>query len=161
MVVPMLLGEGKTGGRRPFKKSTKKIEWMLAAGRNPYGKFCKTSKCRNPKCRLKQKLTWGDGSYDFDHRDNNSANNKQENCYLVCKICHGKATKLAKRPVRGGWFGEIIGYETVKKKVGYKKGRRVKTTRAKTKSTKAKSLKTKTKRTKAKTTRAKRSKRLR
>jgi hypothetical protein len=130
----------ETGGRRPFKMSTKKMEWMLAAGKDPYEKFCKTSKCRNPKCR--QKLTWGDGSYDFDHRDNNPVNNSQKNCYLVCKVCHGKATKLAKRAIRGGWFGEIIGYETIKKRVGYKKGRRVKATRAKSKPSKAKSLKT-------------------
>ena len=52
--------------RKPFKMSTKKIEWMLAAGRDPKeyaekSKFYKTSYCR--KC--KTKLIWGDGSYNF------------------------------------------------------------------------------------------------
>lgn len=146
----MFGSSGETRERRPFKMSTKKIEWMLAAGRDPYEKFCKTSKCR----RCKRKLTWGDRGYDFDHRDNNPANRSQDNCYLVCKTCHGKATKLVKRPVRGGWFGEVVGYETVKKRVGYKKGRRLKTARTKTKSAKAKPSKAKrSRKAKSKTTR--------
>ena len=170
----MFSGEGKTGGRRPFKMSTKKIEWMDAAGRGIFDKFCKTSKCR----RCKRKLTWGDGSYDFDHRNNNSANRSQENCYLVCKICHGKVTKPKIKIYEHVLTGHRI-YERKMEKVGYKKGKRAKTTKAKTKSTKpklsktkakttaksksskAKLSKTKTKRTKAKTTRAKRSKLLR
>jgi cytochrome c553 len=65
-------------------------------------------------------LNWRDGSYDFDHRDNNSANNSQRNCYLVCKVCHGKHTVVKKRRITN-MLGQTIGYETIKKKVGYKK----------------------------------------
>jgi hypothetical protein len=39
---------------------------------------------------------------------------------LVCRICHGKATKIDKRAVRD-MFGGISGYKTIKKKVSYKK----------------------------------------
>lgn len=106
--------------RKPFTLTQKRIEWMQAAGRGKdyakNGKFYKTSRCR--KCKIR--LIWGDRSYDFDHKDNNSSNNSQRNCYLVCKICHGKATKIAKHKVRG-ILGDVIGYKTVKKKVGYKK----------------------------------------
>ena len=107
--------------RKPFSINTKRIEWLLAAGRNPQqyfetGKFYKTSYCR--KC--KRRLIWKDGSYEFDHKDNNPANNSQRNCYLVCKVCHGKATKtkvVKERLITG----EVIGYKTIKLKVGYKK----------------------------------------
>jgi len=107
--------------RKPFSTKTKKIEWMLAAGKNPYDKsgrlrFVKTSKCR--VCG--RPLKWGDRTYDFDHKDNNPANNSQTNCYLVCKICHGKHTVIKKRKIKG-FFGETVGYKTIKKKVGYKK----------------------------------------
>jgi hypothetical protein len=110
--------------RKPFSTKTKKIEWMLASGRNPYdnsGKLCfvKTSKCRE----CKRLLTWGDRTYDFDHKDNNPANTSQTNCYLVCKVCHGKYTVVKKRRIKG-WFGETVGHETIKKKVGYKKPKR-------------------------------------
>jgi hypothetical protein len=97
---------------------------MRAARKDPFGTFVKTSKCRN--CGLT--LKWGDRTYDFDHKDNNPANNSQNNCYLVCKICHGKHTRIEKRAVRG-WFGEAVGYKTVKRKVGYKKPKPAKTKR--------------------------------
>ncbi len=104
--------------RKPFAIKTKKIEWALAAGRNAFdstGKvnFVKTSQCRS----CKRTLTWGDRTYDFDHKDNNPTHNSQSNCYLVCKVCHGKHTVITKRKV-SGLFG---GYQTIKKKVGYKK----------------------------------------
>lgn len=109
--------------RRPFSIRTKKIEWERSAGRVP--KFSgnrviigKISYCRNPKC--KRKLTWGDGTYNFDHKDNNPANSSQSNCYLVCRNCHGKATVIKKRKVKG-FLGETIGHKTIKRKVGYKK----------------------------------------
>ena len=107
--------------RKPFSINTKRIEWLLAAGRDPdkyfeTGKFYKTSYCR--KC--KRRLIWGEGSYDFDHKDNNPANNRQGNCYLVCKNCHGKATKT-KTVKQRGMFGEVVGHKTIKLKVGYKK----------------------------------------
>ena len=96
---------------------------MKAGGHKPElytekGTFYKTSRCHNPKCR--RKMTWGDRTYDFDHKDNNSSNNSQKNCFLVCKICHGKVTVIKKRKVRG-LMGDVIGHETIKKKVGYKK----------------------------------------
>jgi hypothetical protein len=108
--------------RRNFSITQKKIEWMDAAGKNvaeylrDKTKFVKTSYCR--KC--KTKLIWGDGSYNFDHKDNNPRNNSQKNCYLVCRNCHGKATKIEKRAERG-FFGDIVGYKTIKRRVSYKK----------------------------------------
>jgi hypothetical protein len=110
--------------RKNFSITKKKIEWIDAAGKNvaeylrDKTKFVKTSYCR----QCKTKLTWGDGTYNFDHKDNNPRNNSQKNCYLVCRNCHGKATKIKKRAIRG-IFGNVIGYKTIKKKVGYKKPR--------------------------------------
>lgn len=107
--------------RKPFSTKTKKIEWMLASGQKVYDssgkmRFVKTSKCRV----CKRPLTWGDRTYDFDHKDNNPANNSQRNCRLVCKVCHGKHTITKKRKIKG-FFGATMGYETIKRKVGYKK----------------------------------------
>jgi hypothetical protein len=68
-------------------------------------------------------LKWGERTYDFDHKDNNPANNSQTNCFLVCKVCHGKHTVIGKRRVKG-ILGQTVGYKTVKKKVGYKKPKR-------------------------------------
>jgi len=115
----MFWEEGKK--RKPFKTKTKKIEWMLASGQKIYDssgkmRFVKTSKCRV----CKRTLTWGDRTYDFDHKDNNPANNSQRNCRLVCKVCHGKHTVIKKRKIKG-FFGTTVGYETIKKKIGYKK----------------------------------------
>ena len=112
---------GEEKKRKPFSTKKKKIEWAIAAGRRSYtssGKldFVKTSKCRE----CKRPLTWGDRTYDFDHKDNNPANNAQTNCYLVCKVCHGKHTVIKKRKVKG-ILGSTIGHKTIKKKVGYKK----------------------------------------
>ena len=110
--------------RRNFLITQKKIEWMDVAGKNVADylrdkkKFVKTSYCR----RCKTKLIWGDGTYNFDHKDNNPSNNNQKNCYLVCRNCHGKVTKIEKRAVRG-ILGEVIGYKTIKRKIGYKKPR--------------------------------------
>ena len=111
----------KTPARRNFTITTRRIEWMDAAGKNVGQflrdkKFVQTSYCR--KC--KTKLVWGDGTYNFDHKDNNPRNNSQKNCYLVCRNCHGKATKIEKRAVRD-MFGGIAGYKTIKRKVSYKK----------------------------------------
>jgi len=131
-------------GRRPFKTSTKKIEWMLAAGRKKEEytekkKFYKTSKCR----RCKKKLTWDNKIYDFDHKNNNSSNNSQNNCLLLCVECHRKLTKKETWRIVNTLTGEVVGHETRMAKVGIKKRKRPKTTRTKTKSTKRKSLKTK------------------
>lgn len=109
---------GNPKKRKPFRIKTKKIEWMRASNRDPFGKFVKTSKCRH--CgRL---LNWGDGSYDFDHKDNNPANNSQKNCWLVCKSCHGRHTKIGIRKERDA-LG-FVKYKTIKKKIGYKKPRK-------------------------------------
>jgi hypothetical protein len=116
-----VFGFGEPPARRNFRTVTKRIEWMDAAGKNVAQylrdkKFVKTSKCR----QCGQGLVWGEGGYEFDHRDNNPANNSQKNCYLVCGTCHGRATKTEKRAVRG-WLGEVEGYRTIKRKVGYKR----------------------------------------
>lgn len=100
--------------RKPFPVSVKKTEWMLSAGKNPFtDKFVITSKCRECKIALK----WGDRRYDFDHKDNDPLNNSQKNCYLVCKNCHGHATKIDKRKVNG----LFTTHKTIKRKIGYKK----------------------------------------
>lgn len=122
--------------RRGFSITTKKREWMSAARKDVMlydrdKKFVKTSYCR--KC--KTKLTWGDGTYNFDHKDNNPRNNSQKNCYLVCRNCHGKTTKIEKRAVREPFFGQVIGYKTIKRKVDYKKPRSGKKKVVKKKST--------------------------
>lgn len=117
--------------RKPFNTSTKKMEWMSAAGKDALQwrkNFVKKSKCR--VCR--RTLTWGDRSYSFDHKDNNPSNNSQSNCFLVCRICHGKATVLKKRKIIGV-FGQTIGYKTIKKRVGYKKPKKKSSTKRKTK----------------------------
>ena len=116
-------------GRRNFPISVKKIEWVSAADKDVMQyirdkKFVKTSYCRNPKCR--RQLVWGDGTYNFDHKDNNPANISQRNCYLVCRICHGKATKIEKRAEKD-IFGYVTGYRTIKRKVSYKKPKAVAT----------------------------------
>jgi len=115
----MFWEEGKK--RKPFSTKTKKIEWMLASGQKVYDKSGKLRFVKTSKCRVcKRPLTWGDRTYDFDHKDNNPANNSQRNCRLVCKVCHGKHTVIKKRRVKG-IFGDTVGYKTIKKKVGYKK----------------------------------------
>lgn len=117
--------EKKNKKRKPFKISTKKMEWMSAAGKDPLkwrSDFVKTSKCR--ECPLK--LKWGDRTYDFDHKDNNSANNNQRNCYLVCKTCHGKHTKISVRKIKDKFMGTTVGYKTIKNRVGYKKEKKKK-----------------------------------
>lgn len=116
----ILTGKRVGNKRKAFPIKTKKIEWTKAAGRDPYEyivhrKFIKTSKCR----QCGRPLTWGDRTYDFDHKDNNPANISQKNCHLVCKVCHGKATVITKRKTKG-FLGETR-YKTIKKKVGYKK----------------------------------------
>jgi hypothetical protein len=117
-----VFSEEKT--RKPFSIKTKKIEWALATGRNPYDKSGKLNFVRTSKCRVcKRPLMWGDRTYNFDHRDNNPANNSQTNCYLICKVCHGKNTVVKKRKIKG-FLGQTVGHETIKKKVGHKKPRK-------------------------------------
>ncbi len=115
--------------RKPFKMSTKKKEWNKAAGRDA-DDFKTTSKCHNPKCR--KRLVWGKKGFNFDHKDNNSSNNSQGNCYLVCCDCHDKHTVIKKKKVRNLITGNVVGHKTYKKKVGYKKKPK-KTTKKKTK----------------------------
>jgi len=115
--------------RRPFGIITKRIEWFSAggeSGKKTLLKYIKDGKVpvRMPrsKCRVcKRPLTWGSGTYNFDHKDNNSANNSQKNCFLVCRNCHGRATKIRVVRELDPWFGSVIGYRTQKLKVGYKK----------------------------------------
>jgi hypothetical protein len=121
---------GEEKRRRPFGIVTKRIEWLRAAGTENANrvllKYLADGKvpARMPrsKCRkCKKPLTWGSGTYDFDHWDNNSSNNSQKNCRLVCKNCHGGATKTKKIAERNPYTGEVIRYRTIKLKVGYKR----------------------------------------
>jgi hypothetical protein len=109
--------------RKPFTTRTKKEEWRLSAGTVT---FTKKSKCRVRTCR--KPLTWGDRTYEFDHKDSNPDNNSQSNCYLVCRNCHGKHTRFGSRAVIGV-FGQKIGTKRTKLKVGYK-GHKTRTKRA-------------------------------
>ena len=113
--------------RKDFTLKTKRIEWLKAAGKSgekallDYLSNGKIPKLPPSKCRkCKRPLRWGDRTYQFDHYDNKSTNNSQNNCYLVCAICHGKATKTEKRAERD-ISGDVIGYRTIKRKVSYKK----------------------------------------
>ena len=116
--------------KRPFSIVTKRIEWLGAAvidsAKRLLQKYVEDGKVpsRMPRsrCRVcKRTLTWGDGTYNFDHYDNNSANSSQKNCFLVCRNCHGKATKTRVVRELDPWFGSVIRYRTQKLKVGYKK----------------------------------------
>ncbi len=112
---------GEEKKRKPFSMKTKKIEWMMASDKRVYDRYGRLRFSRASKCRVcGRSLKWGERIYDFDHKDNNPANNSQTNCFLVCKVCHGKHTIVKKRRVTG-IFGDTVGYETIKKKVGYKK----------------------------------------
>ncbi len=134
---------GTENKRKAFGLKTKRVEWLKAAGESgnkPLLKYLADSKVPKnipkSKCRkCKRLLTWGDRSYDFDHKDNNSANNTQSNCYLVCKVCHGKHTKLKVIKEKDYW-GNVVGHRTIKLKVGYKKA----TARKPTKRKKAKKV---------------------
>lgn len=114
--------------RKSFGIKTKRIEWLKAAGDSGKAVLLQyladgkvPARMPRSKCRVcKISLTWGAGTYNFDHKDNNSANNSQSNCYLVCRNDHGKATKtkvIKERLITG----EVIGHKTIKLKVGYKK----------------------------------------
>jgi hypothetical protein len=109
--------------RKPFSLQTQKRVWLKAGGHNPDNwrtGFIKTSYCM--RCGLK--LTWKGGSYNFDHKNNNEADNRESNCYLACRNCHGKVTVVKKKVVRDRYTGWVVGHKTYKKKVGYKKVRR-------------------------------------
>jgi len=117
-------------GRIEFSIVTKRVEWLKAAGTDNANrvllKYLADGKipARMPRsrCRVcKIPLTWGSGTYNFDHKDNNSANTSQRNCFLVCRNCHGGATKTRVVREYDPWFGSVIGYRTQKLKVGYKK----------------------------------------
>lgn len=116
--------------RRAFSIVTKRIEWLSAAGTDSAKKVLQKYRAdrkvpaRMPrsKCRVcGRPLTWGDGTYDFDHFDNRSYNNSQRNCYLVCKSDHGKATKTKVIRQYNPYTGALDGYTTIKLKAGYKK----------------------------------------
>lgn len=116
------MGWGDEPKRKEFKATTKRREWLLAAGKDPKIYEGEKGPLPNSKCRrCGLVLVWGEGSYEFDHKDNNPRRNTQGNCYLVCRVCHGKATKTEKRAERD-WSGNKTGYyKTVKLKVDYKK----------------------------------------
>jgi len=99
---------GKTGKvkRKNFSAVTRKDALIRAKG--------KCMSCHRP---LNARST------EYDHKDNNPANNSPKNCYVVCSNCHREHTVTTKRKVKG-FLGETIGYKTVKKKVGYKARKR-------------------------------------
>jgi hypothetical protein len=116
--------------RIEFSIVTKRVEWLKAAGTDTAKRVLQQyaadrkvpARMPRSRCRVcKTTLTWGSGTYNFDHKDNNSANISQKNCFLVCRNCHGKATKIRVVREREPWFGSVIGYRTQKLKVGYKK----------------------------------------
>jgi hypothetical protein len=116
--------------RIEFSIVTKRVEWLKAAGtdnaKKVLLKYAETqkppAKMPRSKCRVcKIPLSWGSGTYHFDHKDNNSANASQRNCFLVCRNCHGKATKTRVVREYEPFFGSVVGYRTQKLKVGYKK----------------------------------------
>ena len=119
----------RTKHRKEFSTQVKKRTWMKARNSDPdlwRSGFIKTCYCMNPRCGIK--LIWGNGAYDFDHKDNNPSNNSKLNCFVVCKICHGKHTKTDKRAVYDQ-YRNFTGYKTIKKRVGYKKIRKKKIVR--------------------------------
>jgi hypothetical protein len=116
--------------RVEFSIVTKRVEWLKAAGTDNAKRVLPKyladgkvpAKMARSKCRVcKVPLTWGSGTYNFDHKDNNSANASQRNCFLVCRNCHGGATRTRVVREREPWFGSVVGYRTQKLKVGYKK----------------------------------------
>jgi hypothetical protein len=116
--------------RVEFSIVTKRVEWLKAAGtdnaKRVLLKYLADGKvpARMPrsKCRVcKMPLTWGSRTYHFDHKDNNSANTSQRNCFVVCRNDHGKATKIRWVREYEPFFGSVVGYRPQKLKVGYKK----------------------------------------
>ena len=116
--------------RIEFSIVTKRVEWLKAAGTDNAKRMLLKyladgkvpAKMPRSKCRVcKTPLTWGSGAYNFDHKDNNSANTSQRNCFLVCRNDHGKATKTRVVRVYDPWFHSVVDYKTQKLKVGYKK----------------------------------------
>jgi len=116
--------------RIEFSIVTRRVEWLKAAGTDNAKRVLLRyladgkvpAKMPRSKCRVcRIPLTWGSGTYNFDHKDNNSANISQKNCFLVCRNCHGKATKIRVVREREPWFGSVVGYRIQKLKVGYKK----------------------------------------
>lgn len=117
-------------GRIEFSIVTKRVEWLKAAGTDNAKKVLLKyladgkvpSRMPRSRCRVcKTPLTWGSGTYNFDHKDNNSANTSQKNCFVVCRNCHGKATKIRWVREYEPWLGSVVGYRPQKLKVGYKK----------------------------------------
>jgi hypothetical protein len=116
--------------RIEFSIATKRVEWLRAAktdtAKEVLQKYAETRKpppkMPRSRCRVcKTTLTWGSGTYAFDHFDNRSYNTSQRNCYLVCRNCHGKGTKTRQVAVYDADTGEYMGTTTQKLKVGYKK----------------------------------------
>ena len=116
--------------RVEFSIVTKRVEWLKAAGTDNAKRVLLRyladgkvpAKMPRSKCRVcKIPLSWGSGTYHFDHKDNNSANISQKNCFLVCRNDHGKATKIRWVREYDPWFHSVVGHKPQKLKVGYKK----------------------------------------
>lgn len=75
----ILTGKRVGSKRNAFPIKTKKIEWTKTTGRVPYKYIAHRKFIKTPKCRqCGRPLTWGDQTYDFDHKDNNPANISQK-----------------------------------------------------------------------------------
>lgn len=113
-----------TPTKRRFKVSTKKRVWMKARKNDPdkwRTGFIKTSYCMNKNC--KKQLKWDKRhEFEFDHLNNDPSNNSEKNCFLVCNDCHKKHTVIGKRR-QYNQLGMFTRYQTIRKKVGYKKKR--------------------------------------
>jgi len=115
--------------RRAFSIKTKRVEWLKAAGDSANKVLIKyladgkvPTRMPRSRCRgCKRPLTWGSGTYDFDHFNNRSYDSSQKNCRLVCKNCHGGATKIKVIRQYNRYTGELGGHRTIKLKVGIKK----------------------------------------
>ncbi len=109
--------------RKNFAQKTKKTEWLSASkdfeAFNQYIKFNKFDETVVSYCReCNTSLVWKSGKYEFDHKNNQNYNNSQNNCYLLCRNCHGEHTKIDKIKINKPFGTE---YKTIKRKVGYKK----------------------------------------
>ncbi len=111
--------ESKKTERRPFSTTTKREALRLTH------KKCKRCGKKLTRCRGRPFGV----ICDFDHRDNNPANNHLKNCGVLCPECHRKVTVLGKRATYN-MIGVRTGYKTIKKKVGYKKQHQGKKKRA-------------------------------
>lgn len=104
--MPYDIWGNRTSRRKSFSASTKEQALTKARGR-----------CMNCHRLLHPRAK------EFDHKNNNSSDNSLRNCFVVCSNCHRANTVIKKIKQKDG-FGNVVGYKTIKRKVGYKKDKR-------------------------------------